>query len=457
MNIITRGIRNAFRNVTRTTSIVLILGMSIGLSTVMLVANRAVESKIKTTLSSIGTTVSIHPAGYTGSGVNSALTNEQINKLKTIAHVKSVSGFLNSNAQPDGTSGSLGAPSGADAKSQGTAKQAAATSLQSPFKLDCDKGNCTSGDMGLSNSDGSAPKLPDNFSLVIPFVGSNSPTDPAIVRSSKISITSGSAIDGSKDVDEAMISKDLATKNNLKVGDTFTAYGHTVKVAAIFDTDTRTGNSSVIVSLATLQRYTNQTNLITNAVATIDTLENLENSTNAIKQALGDAADVNSPLAEAKRALEPLMTVKSISLYSLIGSAVAGAAIILLTMGMIVRERKREIGVLKAIGFSNIRIMLQFISEAFTFTLLSVFVGMIIGVIAGKPVTTTLVQNSSGGPSAGNNFDGALNSIRDVQASIGWEIVLFGLGLALLIAFLGSALASFFIAKVRPAEVLRSE
>ena len=460
MNILSRGMRNAFRNATRTTSIVLILGMSIGLSMVMLVANRAVEDKIKATLSSIGTIVSIHPAGFGGGSVNSALTNDQLEKVKALPHVKSVAGYLIGRAQPEGTTGEVGSPAGANSQQQGngaSAEKTAYTSLKAPFELDCSKGTCTSGNMGLSNADGSAPKLPDNFSLPISFIGSNLPTDPAVVRSSKLSIISGKSIDGAKDADMAMVSKDIAAKNNLKVGSTFTAYGYTLQVTAIFDTDTRTGNSSVIVSLPSLQRYTKQNGIITNAVATIDTLENLENATNAIKKSFGDSADVISPIEEAKKAIEPLTTVKNISAYSLVGSVVAGAAIILLTMVMIVRERKREIGVLKAIGFSNIRVMLQFVSEAFTFTVLAAVVGVAIGVVAGKPVTSTLVQNSGGGFGEDTQFEGALNSIRDVQASVGWEMILFGFCVALLIALVGSALASFFIAKVRPAEVLRSE
>ena len=41
MNAVSRGVRNAFRNATRTTSIILILGLTIGLSFVMLIAHRA--------------------------------------------------------------------------------------------------------------------------------------------------------------------------------------------------------------------------------------------------------------------------------------------------------------------------------------------------------------------------------------------------------------------------------
>ena len=50
-------------------------------------------------------------------------------------------------------------------------------------------------------------------------------------------------------------------------------------------------------------------------------------------------------------------------------------------MVMVVRERRREIGVFKAIGASNIKIMSQFIAEAVTLT----FLGMLAGIIIGGP------------------------------------------------------------------------
>ncbi len=461
MNVATRGMRNAFRNATRTISIVVILGLSIGLSLVMLIAHQAVNNKIETTLSSIGNTVRIQPAGYSGgSAVTTALTDAQLNKVKKVPHVKTVAGMLNASLQPKGTTGNPvplnNDPTSSQSSSTLPTDDTATTSLKMPSKLDCTKGSCTSGNTGLSSSGGEAPKLPDNFSLPVTVAGTNTRLDPAVISASKLDIVAGKPIDGTKDADVAMVSKAIADKTNLKVGSTFTAYNRKLKVAAIFNSDTQAGNSNIIVSLPALQRYTKQTGLITNAVATVDSLEHLTSATRTIQNTLGSAADVTSPLDEANKALEPLRSVQNVSLYSLIGAVVAGAIIILLTMIMIVRERKREIGVFKAIGFSNVRIMLQFMCEALTFTTLAAVIGLGIGVVGGNPVTSTLVKNTSGsGPGIG--FDGALGGVRDVQAAVGWHILLYGFGAAVLIALIGSALASFFIAKVRPAEVLRSE
>jgi putative ABC transport system permease protein len=141
-------------------------------------------------------------------------------------------------------------------------------------------------------------------------------------------------------------------------------------------------------------------------------------------------------------------------------------------MVMIVRERRREIGVLKAIGSSNAGIMAQFTIESLVLTLISSVIGIILGVLLSNPILKVLVNNAdasattTGGSSGAgrgmmrlgaNVIPGAQNALRDLHATIGWEILLYGFLAALVIAIIGSALPAYLIAKVRPAEVLRSE
>src|SRR5579862_1819229 len=91
MNTISRGIRNAFRNLIRTFSIVIILGLSVGLALAMLVAHQAVGQKITSVKGSIGNTVSISPAGVRGfAGGGNPLTQTQLANVATLPHVTSV-------------------------------------------------------------------------------------------------------------------------------------------------------------------------------------------------------------------------------------------------------------------------------------------------------------------------------------------------------------------------------
>ena len=136
-----------------------------------------------------------------------------------------------------------------------------------------------------------------------------------------------------------------------------------------------------------------------------------------------------------------------------------------LVMVMIVRERRREIGVLKAIGASNVKIVTQFVVEAITLTVLGSVIGIVLGVAAGNPITRLLVNNSTNtattGARGGGGFrafgGGLRNNLSSIHGVVGFSIIFYGLAAAVVIAVIGSSLASFFISKVRPAEVMRAE
>ena len=479
MNPVSRGIRNAFRNGVRTGAIVIILGLSIGLSLIMLVAQRAVENKIKSVKSSIGNTITISPAGFTpGSDANNALTTDELSKVQKLAHVSGVTELLTDRQSTTGSSSpSFGKFGGGD--SSDTSQQTT-TSLTSPITLG--SGGGAGGRHFFVSGGGADGSLPTDFSLPVSFIGTNDPTSTNALDGNAVTIKSGKMISGTADTNDALVSEQMASKNNLSVGSTFTAYNATLNVAGIFSTSNQSAEGSVVVSLPALQRLSGQSGVVTSAVATVDSLDNLSSATNAIKNSLGSSADVVSAQQEADNTVAPLNSVKTVSTFSLIGAVVAGAVIILLVMVMVVRERKKEIGVVKAIGGSNLRIMSEFMTESLTLAVCGAVVGLLLGVIGGQPVTKMLVSSSSnaasaatqgpggmattgrrGGGFGGGRFatgvrnNGAVRGISNIQAQIGWGLLLDGFGAAVLIAILGSTLSAGMIARVRPSTVMRTE
>jgi putative ABC transport system permease protein len=455
MNVITRGIRNAFRNVTRTVSIVIILGLSIGLALSMLVAHQAVGEKIKSVQASVGNTVSISPAGVRGfEGGGNPLTETDLSAVSKLAHVSSVSESLNDRL----TSSNTSLQSAVDAGSLG--KRFAA--------------NNGAGDNGPSLMINGQSADGTTFTPPVMVIGTNNPTALDQTQGGgTFTLKSGNVFDGNSTDNVAVIGTSLAAKNNLKVGSTFTAYGTTITVVGIYDAGNTFSDNQVIMPLATVQKLSGQTGDVTNATVQVDSVQNIDSVTSAAKKALGDKADVTNEAEQAKQAIEPLQNIQTISLYSLIGAVIAGSVIILLTMIMIVRERRREIGVIKAIGASNVNVMSQFAVEAVTLTALGAVIGTIFGVLAGSPITNMLVSNSANnsaeaGPqlmrggqatfhAVRGGFGGLHNAAANIHAVVGWNLMLYGLGAAIVIALIGSGLASFFIAKVRPAEVMRVE
>lgn len=460
MNAVSRGIRNAFRNSIRTFSIVVILGLSVGLALAMLVARQAVVDKINTVKSSVGNTITVSPAGVQGfAGGGEPLTVAQLAKVSSQPNVTKVTETLNDRLTSDTTN----LVSAIEPGSFGN-RQAGNSGVG--FTPPPDTGGRTGSGTG---------QVTRTFTPPVVVTGTNDVTSAAAFSGAKASITSGLTLDPAKNTDEALVGKTLAAKNNLSVGSNFTAYGKTIKVTGIYDSGNTFSNAGLVMSLPSLQRLSSQPNAVTDAVVTVNSIDNLASATSAIKSQLGTAADVVSNQDSANQAVAPLENVKSIALLSLLGALAAGAVIILLTMMMIVRERRREIGVMKAIGSSNLKTMVQFISEAVTLTVLGLIVGLVIGAAASSSITKVLVNNSTSnsassqttnqqGPGAargrrglrgfGNN---SLTGINNIKASVGPGIIAYGAGAALVIAVVGSALPALFISRIRPAEVMRAD
>ena len=468
-----RGVRNAFRNGIRTFSIVVILGLSVALALSMLLAHQAVQDKIESIQSSIGNIITITPAGVRGfAGGGEPLTTDEVNKVKSLPHVVSVAASLQDRLNATDTNlqsaldlGSLGRRQLNQQDGQGAA----------------------GGDGGGAGRlfGGGGGGAGGTFTPPIIVVGADDPVAAQALGGGAVKLSAGNAFPPGSNDNVAVVGQGLAAKNNLSVGSTFQAYGTNLTVSGIFTAGTRFSDSTIVLPLATLQRLSGQPNAVTSAVAQVDSINDLNIAEASIKNALGSAADVVSQQDTSQAAIEPLKNIKSISVFSLTGAVVAGAVIIFLTMLMIVRERRREIAVLKAIGASNVKVMSQFVYEAVTFTLLAAVLGLAGGVLGGNPVTRLLVNNetsttAAAAPGAGRGFGfgggqgrqagqagraalragaraaGRFN-LASVHAAAGWSTLGFGLLAAIVIATVGSAIPSFLISRIRPAEVLRGE
>ena len=458
MSVIARGTKNAFRNIIRSFSITLILAISIALALIMLLSMRAVQSRIESVKSTIGNTITVTPAGAQGfSGGGNPLTAATLAEVTATAHVTRATASINDRLS---TSTSTAAE-----LANGSAEASGTTNLVSSI----DAGSLGRRFAGRQ-SQASGTQAPANFTPPITITGTTDPSSTQTAGANTFKLTSGTLIDGNSIKNIALVGKSLAAKNNLSIGSTFLAYGKTITVSGIYDAGSTFANAGVIMPLPAMQTLSAQPGDITTIIVQVDSISNMPATVTALQSKLGSiVADVVSAQDSSNQALAPLENIKTISLYSLIGSLVAGSIIIFLTMLMIVRERRREIGVLKAIGSSNFKIMVQFVIEALTLTGLGAIVGIIGGVLLSNPVLKILISSSTssssgqGGP--GRGFGGGAarafgrigGTINNIHAIVGWNILLYGLLAAVLIAIIGSAIPAWLIAKVRPAEVMRSE
>ncbi len=445
MNVLTRGVKNALRSPLRSGAIVLMFAISIALILSMLVARSSVQAKINEVKATAGTNITIRPAGVQGGmGGGNPLTADQLTTIQTTPNVTSTTMTLTDQ--------------------MGTTD----TNLTSSLTLGAFGQRQMRFESSGSASDGTTSRPAPTARITV--TGTNN-VNSVTSDGSNLNITSGQTIDANSGNLTALVGTTLATKNNLSVGSTFTAYGSTVTVSGIYKTDNTFQDSGIILPLQTVQTLTSQPNVVSTVIATVNSSDNVASTVSSLKTSLGSAADITSEIERAQASVQSLESISSLALAGVIGAAIAGAAIILLAMIMVVRERRREIGVMKAVGGTDGKVVGQFTIEGLTLTVVGTIIGIVLGVVVSGPMTTSLVSSQSssqtsaattrgaGGPGglAARGFQQINQNVTQVTASLTPEVFASALGITFLIAIIGSAIPAWFTARVRPAEVLRTE
>ena len=176
----------------------------------------------------------------------------------------------------------------------------------------------------------------------------------------------------------------------------------------------------------------------------------------------------NSTLANDESAISSTQTV---AFEEIAVAVVATSLIVLFVMLYTVRERTKEIGTMKAIGFSNWNVMSQFMLEGILLTLVAGIVGIAIGSIGAPALSGLLlphVSNPFGSPGgrygaggffvarSGGAFGGSVASAVSAAAPSP-ELMLIALGAAVVLGALGSLYPAWRASRTRPAEAMRYE
>lgn len=474
----------------------------------MLATNSAVNDKIAQIRAGIGNNITVSAAGMRGMGgiplgggqsgqggpadapgqsngndgqkadssqstTGNTLTNDDLAKIKQVAHITGANASLTKQVDSDQTS---------------------LSGLS--FGRRPDSNNSDTDDTDGSTTDRTMP-------IAVTGVTSKSLLSQT---ADNLTLSSGSDITLTGSDKVAIIGDQLASKNNLSVGSTFTLYGQELTVKGILasgttdSTDGSNGDSKpgrnlsvgsmVIVPLATLQELADSDD-ITSIAATVDDVDNTDAAVSAIESAIGtnsdgnNIAEVTSDKAAAETTISSLTNISKMSLLSVVICAVVAAVIIFLTMLMVVRERRREIGIMKAIGAKSRVIVTQFVAESLVITVIASLLGLGIGIVGAAPLTQALTSSTTSEQTArsdngeqtnqtksqpvsqdderrqpagpGRMMNQSLASAGQVVAKIDWRLVAYAILGCLLIAGLGAAAASMMAMKVKPAEAVRAE
>jgi ABC-type antimicrobial peptide transport system permease subunit len=189
---------------------------------------------------------------------------------------------------------------------------------------------------------------------------------------------------------------------------------------------------------------------------------------------LNTAQPMQDQITELTQAAQTnLNQIQGTGLVEISIAVVADVAIILFIMLYSVRERTKEIGTLKAIGASNTTILGQFIFEGVILSLIAAIVAMAVGVFVLPTLSSLLLPTPvQTGVSISYYPNGTMylgttsfgqtpflpgHESNVIAASVTPEIMLLGLGAAVLLGALGSLYPALKAARTKPAEAMRYE
>ncbi|WP_335645298.1 ABC transporter permease [Methanobacterium subterraneum] len=260
----------------------------------------------------------------------------------------------------------------------------------------------------------------------------------------KQSLTVGeiNIIDGnefSENGDEIIIGKRASPSLNKTVGDTVKLFSQEFKIVGIFETGSMWEDAGSFMSLPLLQELAEKPDEVSMIFVKIKPDSNLEEITSKVEGNYTDELVTIKTIEDFNRVNKGLETIDSAAwAISLLAILIGGIGVIN-TMVMSVYERTREIGVLKASGWKNHRIMMMIIGESVVLTLVSYIIGLIIGV--------GVVELILSSPSMGS-------FIQPVYSA---ELFLKALGIAFLVGVIGGLYPAYRASRLAPTEALRYE
>ena len=268
-----------------------------------------------------------------------------------------------------------------------------------------------------------------------------------------------------------LMSSNLTDYYEKKVGDEIVIYGESFKIVGIYEPASQSvmGTREVYMNISDAQRITGNTGNVSRLDAYAEDVSYVEEIADVIKTYSGlYVTTYNDRMERYQTTLEnaesTLSQTQTVATQEILIAVAATSLIVLFVMLYTVRERTREIGILKAIGFSNWNVMTQFMLEGILISVMAGAVGIAIGSIGAPFLSSLLLPHISlfGGPSGrfqpsfGSTNLGTTGS-EAASVALSPELMLLAFGVAVLLGALGSLYPAWRASRTSPMEALRYE
>jgi ABC-type antimicrobial peptide transport system permease subunit len=231
------------------------------------------------------------------------------------------------------------------------------------------------------------------------------------------------------------------------VGDQTTLYMN------LSDAQTLTDNTGYIT---TLHVYTVDSSVVTQVASSISAVHP-ELSVSTAQERLDQLEALQTSYTTAlENAQASVSQMQTTAFGEIVVAVAATSLIVLFVMLYTVRERTKEIGTLKAIGFSNWTVMRQFMLEGILLSVVAGIVGIAIGSVA-APVLSGLLLPTVSTLGGGGTFGRVSSTMSSAAVNITPELILVTIGATVLLGALGSLYPAWRASRTRPAEAMRYE
>lgn len=292
-----------------------------------------------------------------------------------------------------------------------------------------------------------------------------------------VEVTDGRALDGDDSgALVALVDATYGTTKEIAVGDTIDVAGSAVEVVGIVasTSDSADTAANVYLPLDTAQELSGAGDVISTVYVQADSADSITAVQAAIADELPEAT-VTSESELASTVSGSLSSATSLitnlgTWLSIIVLAVAVLLSVLLTLSGVSR-RTREFGTLKAIGWSNGRVVRQVAGESMVQGLIGGAVGLVLGIggiVAINLIKPTVAASTAtqagpgggagptGGGPGGDMFQAQQAADIVLQAPFTPWVLVAAVGLAVLGGLVAGAFGGWRASRLSPAEALRS-
>jgi len=281
------------------------------------------------------------------------------------------------------------------------------------------------------------------------------------------------------DSDVILVSSNLSDYLGVGIGDKIEVYGEYFTVVGVYETAsqdfTGTRTRTIRMNITEAQRITGNIGNISRIDVYAEDLSYVDSIAEVIEAAYPElyVTTYKDRLENLERVEEMYQTTlenaeatlsqtQTIAFQGILIAIVAASLIVLFMMLYTVRERTKEIGILKAIGFSNWNVMNQFMLEGILLSLIAGVVGVAIGIVGAPFISSLLIPSvnpfsteQQRFPTQNINFGNFLSQSTSVLPDM--QTLLLAFGVAVLLGALGSLYPAWRAARISPMEALRYE